>query len=60
MGVCFGREYSSFKPELEEIKGKRERFIEILKMRGTNHSKDTRIFEIKKGIKIGRKVNLKK
>jgi len=41
-------------------KGKRKRFIEVLKMRGTDHSKDTYVFEIKKGgIKIGKKARLK-
>ena len=44
-----------------KIKGIRKRFIEVLKMRGTNHSKETRIFEIGKGgIKIGKKVSIKK
>ncbi|MFQ5531228.1 MAG: RAD55 family ATPase [Candidatus Nanoarchaeia archaeon] len=41
------------------IKGKRQRFIEVLKMRGTNHSKEIREFKISKGIKVGRRVNLK-
>lgn len=35
------------------IKNKRKRFIEILKMRGANHSKETIPFEIDKGIQIG-------
>ncbi len=43
-----------------KIKGKRQRFIEILKMRGTKHSKETRIFEISpRGIKIGRRAIIK-
>lgn len=37
------------------LKNKRQRYIEVLKMRGTNHSKEIRTFEIKKGIKIGKK-----
>jgi len=41
------------------IKNKRERFIEVLKMRGTNHSKELRSFEIKKGIKIGKRARKK-
>jgi len=40
-------------------KRKRKRFIEILKMRGTNHSKETHEFEIKNGIQIGKRVKLK-
>ncbi len=42
------------------IKNKRERFIEILKMRGTDHSTETRHFEIEKGIKIGKKRKISK
>ena len=43
-----------------KIKNKRERFIEILKMRGTNHSKETYEFKIgKKGIEIGNKAGIK-
>jgi len=38
--------------------GKRKRYIEILKMRGTNHSKETYEFEIMNGIQIGKKTNL--
>ena len=41
------------------VKGRRQRFIEILKMRGTSHCKEIRSFEIEKGIKIGKKANLK-
>ncbi len=38
------------------IKNKRERFIEVLKMRGTNHSKEIHLFEISRGgIKVGKK-----
>ncbi|MBU0894699.1 MAG: hypothetical protein KKF48_00350 [Nanoarchaeota archaeon] len=44
-----------------KVRGERKRFIEILKMRGTNHSKDTYMFEIGRGgIVIGRQINLKK
>lgn len=44
-----------------KIKGKRKRFIEILKMRGTNHSKATHAFEISlSGIKIGSEFDIKK
>lgn len=42
------------------IKNKRERFMEVLKMRGTNHSKDIYSFDIKNGIKIGKKISKKK
>lgn len=41
------------------IKNKRERFIEVLKMRGTNHSTEIFSFTIDKGIKIGMKTNIK-
>jgi len=41
------------------IKNKRQRFLEILKMRGTNQSKEIKTFKIRKGIKIGKKANLK-
>lgn len=41
------------------VKGKRKRYLEILKMRGTNHSKEIREFAIKKGIKIGKKARIK-
>ena len=41
-------------------KNKRQRFIEIVKMRGTDHSKEMHSFEItKKGIKIGRATDIK-
>lgn len=33
---------------------KRERFLEILKMRGTNHSNDMHLFTINKGIQVGK------
>lgn len=36
------------------ISGKRERFIEVLKMRGTDHSKEIHEFIIKNGIHIGK------
>ncbi|MBI3622890.1 AAA family ATPase [Candidatus Pacearchaeota archaeon] len=36
------------------IKGKRQRFIEVLKMRGTDHSKEIHSFDIKNGIYVGR------
>ena len=36
------------------ISGKRERFIEVLKMRGTDHSKEIHEFNIKNGVQIGR------
>lgn len=43
-----------------EIKGKRERFIEVLKMRGTDHSTEIYSFDIGKGgIKIGKKAGIK-
>jgi len=43
------------------INNKRERFIEVLKMRGTDHSKEIHSFEIsKKGVKIGKKATIKK
>jgi len=42
------------------IKNKRERFIEVLKMKGTDHSKEIKSFEIKKGIKIGSRARIKK
>ncbi len=45
---------------LKSIKNKRERFIEVLKMRGVNHSKEIHSFEIKKGIKIGARTKIKK
>jgi circadian clock protein KaiC len=41
------------------INNKRKRFIEVLKMRGTNHSTEVHNFEIKKGIKVGRKAKIK-
>ena len=37
-----------------EIKSERERFIEVLKMRGVNHSRDMHSFTIKKGINVGK------
>ena len=37
----------------KSIKNKRERFIEVLKMRGTDHSTEILPFEIDRGIKIG-------
>jgi len=40
------------------IHSKRERFIEVLKMRGTNHSTEIRSFDIGKGIKIGKKAHI--
>src|SRR3989344_2175816 len=43
-----------------KIKDERERFIEVVKMRGTKHSTGTYRFDIgKKGIKIGKKTKLK-
>jgi len=43
------------------IKNKRHRFLEVVKMRGTNHSKEAHVFEIgKQGIKVGRPSRLKK
>lgn len=44
------------------IKNKRERFIEVLKMRGTDHSTEKVHFEIEGGIRIGeeRKTNRRK
>jgi len=40
------------------IESNRERFIEVLKMRGTDHSTEIRSFEIEKGIKIGKKASI--
>jgi len=41
------------------IKGKRERFIEVLKMRGTKHSTEVHSFDIKKGgINIGKRMKI--
>lgn len=37
-----------------EVKSERERFIEVLKMRGVNHSRDMHAFTIKKGINVGK------
>jgi KaiC/GvpD/RAD55 family RecA-like ATPase len=37
----------------KKVKNKRQRFIEIVKMRGTNHSTDVHTLKIEKGIKIG-------
>lgn len=37
-----------------KIGNKRERFLEILKMRGTNHSKEMHLFTINKGIQVGK------
>lgn len=42
------------------IKNKRERFIEVLKMRGTNHSKEIHSVEIKKGIIVKGKTKIKR
>jgi len=43
------------------IKNSRKRLIEVLKMRGTNHSKEIHFFEIgKKGIKIGKKSTIRR
>ncbi|MFH1585150.1 MAG: ATPase domain-containing protein [archaeon] len=43
------------------IKNKRERFLEVLKMRGTDHSKEIHSFNIgKSGFKIGGKAKIKK
>ncbi len=42
------------------IDNKRERFMEVLKMRGTDHSTEIRSFEIKKGIKIGKRATIKR
>jgi circadian clock protein KaiC len=41
--------------------GRRRRFIEILKMRGTDHSKDVHIFSIDKryGVRVGPKADVK-
>ncbi len=44
---------------LKNIKNKRQRFTEVLKMRGTNHSKEIHNFEIKNGIKIGSRAKIK-
>jgi len=41
-----------------KIKNQRKRFIEVLKMRGTKHSKETYSFEIRKGINIGSKASM--
>lgn len=41
------------------ISGERQRFIEILKMRGRRHSKNIHIFKIDRGISIGPKSGLK-
>jgi KaiC/GvpD/RAD55 family RecA-like ATPase len=41
------------------VKNKLTRFIEVFKMRGTNHSKEAYSFMIDKGIKIGKKANIK-
>jgi circadian clock protein KaiC len=42
------------------VGSKRQRFVEILKMRGTDHSKNLHIFKIDKGgIKVGPDVNVK-
>lgn len=63
------RSFSSVEFEVDSIillyalnvKNTRKKFIEVLKMRGTNHSKDIHSFEIEKGgIKIGKKANIKK
>jgi len=42
------------------IKNKRKRFIEVLKMRGTDHSREIHSFDIKIGIKIDGIANIKK
>jgi circadian clock protein KaiC len=42
------------------VHGERKRFIEVLKMRGTDHSDEIREFDIKKGIEIGKKTDIKK
>lgn len=39
----------------QKIKDKRQRSLEIVKMRGTNHSTDVHALKIEKGIKIGGK-----
>ena len=45
----------------DKIKGKRKRTIEVLKMRGTDHSTDTYIFDIgKNGIKLEGKIRKSK
>ena len=41
------------------VKNNRQRLIEILKMRGTNHSTEMHFFRIQKGIKVGKMANLK-
>ncbi len=58
------RGMSSFEFEADSItllyflraKGERQRFMEILKMRGTKHSKETHVFKIEGGIVIGPRV----
>jgi circadian clock protein KaiC len=42
-----------------KIKSTRKRFIEVLKMRGTDHSKDIHSFSIKKGIEIDPPANVR-
>jgi len=42
-----------------KVGSKRNRFIEVLKMRGTNHSKELHSFIIKKGILIGKPAKVK-
>ncbi|MBI2045120.1 hypothetical protein HYT23_03615 [Candidatus Pacearchaeota archaeon] len=37
-----------------EVKSERQRFVEVLKMRGVNHSRDMHAFTIKKGINVGK------
>ncbi|HLC78576.1 MAG TPA: ATPase domain-containing protein [Candidatus Nanoarchaeia archaeon] len=41
------------------IKGKRQRFIEVIKMRGADHSKDIHTFTIKKGVEVGKATKIK-
>lgn len=42
-----------------KVGSERERFIEVLKMRGTRHSKVLHEFVIEKGVKVGPKANFK-
>ena len=42
------------------VKGTRKRFVEVLKMRGTNHSTEIYPFDIIKGVSIDAKPYLEK
>jgi len=45
----------------EKLKGKRQKTLEVLKMRGTDHSENTHAFDFsKKGITMGRKIRKSK